>query len=50
VVADANGGSFSKAFLIAAAISVAGLGLVGAHALLRRRSVRPATNQAEERA
>ena len=48
VVADANGGSFSKAFLIAAAISVAGLGLVGAHALLRRRSVRPATNQAEE--
>jgi len=37
VVADADGGSFSKAFLIAAAISVLGLVLVGAHALLRRR-------------
>jgi OFA family oxalate/formate antiporter-like MFS transporter len=37
VVADSNGGSFSKAFLIAAAISVLGLVLVGAHALLRRR-------------
>ena len=35
VVADANGGSFSNAFLIAAAISVLGLVLVGAHALLR---------------
>ena len=39
VVADANGGSFSKAFLIAAAISVLGLVLVGAHALLRRRAL-----------
>ena len=38
VVADADGGSFSKAFLIAAAISVLGLVLVGAHALLQRRS------------
>ena len=48
MVADANGGSFSKAFLIAAAISIAGLGLVGAHALLRRRALRPAANRAEE--
>ena len=31
VVADANGGSFSKAFLIAAAVSVLGLVLVGCH-------------------
>jgi MFS transporter, OFA family, oxalate/formate antiporter len=38
VVADANGGSFSRAFLIAAVISVLGLALVAAHALLRRRS------------
>lgn len=38
VVAGANGGSFSKAFLIAAAINVLGLVLVGAHAVLRRRS------------
>lgn len=38
VVADANNGSFSKAFLSAAASSVLGLVLVGAHALLRRRS------------
>jgi hypothetical protein len=38
VVADAGGGSFSRAFLIAAAISPVGLALVGAHALLRRRS------------
>jgi MFS transporter, OFA family, oxalate/formate antiporter len=37
VVAEANGGSFSKAFLIAAAISVLGLVLVGCHALLSRR-------------
>jgi MFS transporter, OFA family, oxalate/formate antiporter len=37
VVADANGGSFSKAFLIAAAISVLGLVLVGLHVLLLRR-------------
>ena len=38
VVADANGGSYSTAFLIAAAISVLGVVLVGAHGLLRRRS------------
>lgn len=38
VVAGADDGSFSKAFLIAAAISLLGLALVGAHALLRRRS------------
>jgi OFA family oxalate/formate antiporter-like MFS transporter len=38
VVAEANGGSFSEAFLFAAAISLLGLVLVGAHALLRRRS------------
>ena len=37
-VADADGGSFSRAFLIAAAISVLGLALVAAHAVLRRRS------------
>ena len=37
VVADANGGSFSKAFLIAAAISVLGLVLVGVHVILMRR-------------
>jgi OFA family oxalate/formate antiporter-like MFS transporter len=48
MVADANGGSFSKAFLVAAAISVAGLGLVGARALVSRRAVRPAGNRAEE--
>ena len=39
VVAGANGGSFSKAFLIAAALSILGLALVGAHALLRRRAL-----------
>ena len=39
VVAGANGGSFSKALLIAAAISMLGLALVGAHALLRRRAL-----------
>ena len=48
VVADANGGSFSEAFTIAAAMSVLGLALVAAHALLRRRrgasSTRPATD------
>ncbi len=38
VVADANGGSYSTAFLIAAAISVLGVVLVGAHGLLLRRS------------
>jgi MFS transporter, OFA family, oxalate/formate antiporter len=38
VVAGADGGSFSKPFLIAAAISLVGLVLVGAHAVLRRRS------------
>ena len=48
MVADANGGSFSKAFLIAAAISIAGLVLVGAHALLRRRAARPRPDQVDE--
>ena len=48
MVADANGGSFSKAFLIAASISVAGLALVGAHAALRRRAVRHAADPVEE--
>jgi MFS transporter, OFA family, oxalate/formate antiporter len=37
VVADADGGSFSEAFLIAAAINMLGLVLVVIHALLRRR-------------
>ncbi len=37
LVATANGGSFSKAFLIAASVSVVGLMLVGCHALLSRR-------------
>ena len=32
MVAEADGGDFSNAFLIAAAINVAGLVLVGAHA------------------
>jgi OFA family oxalate/formate antiporter-like MFS transporter len=40
VVADANGGSFSKAFLIAAALSVLGLVLVSIHVLLMRRDRR----------
>jgi OFA family oxalate/formate antiporter-like MFS transporter len=38
LAAGADGGSFSAAFLIAAVISLVGLALVGAHALLRRRS------------
>jgi OFA family oxalate/formate antiporter-like MFS transporter len=38
VVADADGGSFSRAFLVAAGISVLGLALVAAHAWLQRRS------------
>jgi OFA family oxalate/formate antiporter-like MFS transporter len=37
VVADADGGSYSKAFLIAAAINLVGLLLVAAHAQLSRR-------------
>ena len=37
VVADANGGSFSKAFLVAAAMSMLGLILVGCHVLLAHR-------------
>ena len=42
VVADANGGSFSKAFLIAAAISVLGLVLVGCHARCSPAAIDPA--------
>ena len=36
-VAEANGGSFSQAFVIAAVINLAGLALVAVHVLLRRR-------------
>jgi OFA family oxalate/formate antiporter-like MFS transporter len=46
VVADANGGSFSKAFLIAAAVSVLGLMLVGCHVLLSRRRRLGPSNEA----
>jgi OFA family oxalate/formate antiporter-like MFS transporter len=36
-MAEANGGSFSQAFVIAAVINVAGLALVAVHMFLRRR-------------
>ncbi len=36
-MAEANGGSFSQAFVIAAVINVAALVLVAVHMLLRRR-------------
>lgn len=38
VVSVANGGSYSQAFVIAAAISAAGLVLIGCHTLLLRRT------------
>ena len=37
LVTEANDGDYTKAFVIAAFINVAGLALVGAHLLLRRR-------------
>jgi OFA family oxalate/formate antiporter-like MFS transporter len=46
MVAEADGGSFSKAFLIAAAISLLGLVLVASHAALRRRTHRRVTSSA----
>jgi len=44
-VAEADGGDFSLAFVLAAGINVAALGLIGVHLLIRRRRAAKAAPQ-----